>query len=410
VATGPDAPPGVVWPLGGQADDEQAAADAQPRPDADQPAELDEPSAVANAYLSEIVGSPAASRQTAFAYVSANQTEANATYDLNGVPTLVSLQLVADRWYVTGATTHAAAIAAIEPSPAGVAVTVALPDPDAIAYARLELIDAVGDPVASKVLSRNRTPGDAACQQIPGTCVLTAPAGSVPVVAQLVTYGPPDETPGELGSGVPIAIVSARVPAPAAATASPPGAPVSSGIGTPLPSGIDPQTASQIIAASERYTGDPTWTDWRSAVEAWLKLDYDPARWTGPPVLEGNASIDSLGFTGRYTATDGGTGTFHLARLSLDGPWFLLDLKDDTVRVSGVERAPGGLEVTIRSDAGESRQLARYDEARVAHLTYVRNGADDRRVRLLQAWLPDDDRPNGLHRPPAAMPGPVTAA
>jgi hypothetical protein len=231
----------------------------------------------------------------------------------------------------------------------------------------------------------------------------------VPVVAQLVAYGPPGDTPGAVGSGVPIAVASERIPAPAAAAASPPGAAASTGDGTPLPADVDPHTASEIIAASERYRGDPTWTDWRAAVEAWLKIDYDATRWTGPPDLQvTDESDDGLSLTGRYAATDGGTGTFHLARLSPDGPWFLLDLQDDTLRVTEVKRVTGGLLVTVESDDGGFTNFAAYDKAGVAHFTYVQTGTVDRVGRLLRAWLPRDDRPDGHRRPPAALPGSVS--
>jgi hypothetical protein len=407
MATGADERPDVVWPLGDQA---VGAADVVAAQDAVEGSDVTvQASTVANAYMREVVGSPDVERR-ALSYGGDQRNDATASYDLNGLSTLVRLRFLGGEWYVTSATTSAVAITAIEPSPDGVAVTVALPDPAAVAYARLDLIGAAGDPIATTVLSRNIGADERSYNQIPGTIVLPAPAGSVPVVAQIVTYGLPADTPGAVGSGVPIAVTSARIPGAAAASASPPGAPVSTGDGTPLPAGVDAHTASEIVAASELYRGDPTWTDWRAAVDAWLKIGYDPARWTGPADLAvTDESPDGLAITGRYAATDGGTGEFRLARLSPEGPWFLLDLQDDTLRVDEVRRVPGGLHVTVESDDGGFTGFAPYDKAGIARLRYVDLGPADRVVRLLRAWLPDDNRSDGPRRPPWALPGPITA-
>ncbi len=381
--------PAIIWPLG--ASRLAAMSDTGP-------------AGVARDYLSAALGSPIAEGSVSLD----GDDRADVSFDLNGLTTTVGLYRLGSEWRVSGAANAAVDITAIAPSPDGVEVTVTLRDPEAIVGGRLYLIGATGDPVATTILYRNITSGDkpdtspsGSAYPLPCTCVLRAPAGATPVAAQLVAYGPPSDQPGTIGSGLPMAVASAPVPGAAAAAASPEGAAVSTADGTPLPRGVDPITAASVLYTSEIYRGDPVWTDWRAAVEAWLKVGYDPARWTGPPVLtQTGVSEDRLQLAGRYTTTDGGTGTFRLARLALDAPWFLLGLQDDGLGITAVDRVAGGLNVTVVFDGGGSVERAAYDEAGVARLWYVENG-----LRLYRAWLPDDDAPDGARRPPAAMPG-----
>jgi hypothetical protein len=371
------------------------------------------PDTAAAQYLASVLGSPI-SELPQHQLSTEGDDRARVAVDINGLTTTVDARRIDGEWQVTGAGSPAVEITSIAPSPDGVAVTVDLHEPEAVVYGRLDLIGAGGETVATTVVYRNMTSGADATPpepgqssyQLPCTCVLRAPAGTTPVAAQLVAYGPPTDAPGTLGSGVPMAVASAPVPGAAAAAASPAGAEVSTADGTPLPRGVDQQTAAAVLYASDVYRGDPVWTDWRAAVEAWLKVGYDPARWTGPPALTRTGiSQDGLQLSGHYAATDGGTGSFRLARIAPDAPWILLDLHDDTVQVTAVERAPGPLRVTVEYDGGGSIEPAPYDQAGVAHIWYVQAGGDGRLVRLVRAWLPDDDDPDGSRRPPAAMPG-----
>jgi hypothetical protein len=384
--------PAVIWPLGDGGEGDVAAMSD------------DGPAGVAADYLTDVLGSPLPEQAEPHPSLDGDD-RAEVSFDLNGLATTVDVRRIDGAWRVTGAASAAVDITTIAPSRDGVAITVALRDPDAIAGGHLDLIGATGDTVATAFLVRNLTP-DGSTYQLPCTCVLRAPAGTTPVAARLVAYGQPADRPGALGSGVPMAVASAPVPGAAAAAASPAGAAASAVNGTPLPDGVDALTAAAVLYTSEIYRGDPTWSDWRAAVEAWLKVDADPARWTGPPVITlTGISEDGLQIRGRYAAPDGGTGSFRLARLARDAPWFLLYLQDDTLRVTAVERVAGALNVTVESGEGGSVERAPYDQAGVARLWYVNNGPDGRLVRLVRAWLPDDDEPDGPRRPPAATPG-----
>lgn len=97
-----------------------------------------------------------------------------------------------------------------------------------------------------------------------------------------------------------------------------------------------------------RYTlthpDDPR-TDWRWA----LTTAFSSVSNGRPSLLTFDDEVtrpDGFAMHGRFTA-NGGAGTFELARLRADGPWFVIRLQDDAIDVRDVEVTPSEARVTM---------------------------------------------------------------
>jgi hypothetical protein len=96
------------------------------------------------------------------------------------------------------------------------------------------------------------------------------------------------------------------------------------------------------------HRGPDALVDWEHALRWYIGTVVDAN--AGPP----NPTFDAvtvrpsgLEVTGRYVTADGGSGTFHMARLERDGPWFLLSLQDDAIEVRDVAYTATAAEVTL---------------------------------------------------------------
>ena len=94
------------------------------------------------------------------------------------------------------------------------------------------------------------------------------------------------------------------------------------------------------------HPGDPR-ADWRWALTDYISIVMNGGVPPAPTFSDVVTRTDGLQMSGRFAAADGGAGTFELARLRSDGPWFLLSLVDDAYDVSDVTTTATGVEATV---------------------------------------------------------------
>jgi hypothetical protein len=93
------------------------------------------------------------------------------------------------------------------------------------------------------------------------------------------------------------------------------------------------------------HPDDPR-ADWEQALTSYISTvgnGTPPA----PTFEEVATSPDGFEMSGRFRTADGGAGTFEMARLQLDGPWYLISLVDDAFEVRDVTFTATKAEVTL---------------------------------------------------------------
>lgn len=128
-------------------------------------------------------------------------------------------------------------------------------------------------------------------------------------------------------------------------------APSAPGIEELFPGALDiATTVDEAREYTDAHRGDPELTQWRTALTRWIYTagSHDPVLSAPSPAFTDVVlRPDQLEVEGRYATPDGGTGTFHMARLATDGPWILISLRDDALPVTRVEAREDGLAVTL---------------------------------------------------------------
>jgi hypothetical protein len=230
-------------------------------------------------------------------------------------------------WFVTGsATSDNPRITRARVDGDSVVVEAVPDDPDRppAASATAELLGRDGD-----VLVTLQVPIDTGLWRF----TLPLDPGAQPAAVQVTTGGSPDERPS---AGDALSFTSTIVLP--ATTADHPARPL-------FPAVMPASSYEDAWRYTLTHPNDPR-RDWRWALTTAIGA-VSNGRPSTPTFDDVVTRPDRFEMSGRYATADGGAGTFELARLRADGPWFVMTLQDDAFDVRNIEVTPTEAHVTV---------------------------------------------------------------